>query len=86
MLFSGAKVAVFVDGCYWHGCPDHFRPVGRNREWWLRKIRANQDRDRDTRERLVAQGWLVLRFWEHDNVLIAADDVEAAVRGRTSVS
>lgn len=80
LLFSRAKVAVFVDGCYWHGCPLHFRPAGRNLHWWKRKIAVNQARDRDTDERLTAQGWNALRFWEHEDMILAATTVERTVR------
>lgn len=82
ILFSRTKIVIFVDGCYWHGCPNHFRPAGRNREWWQKKILENQARDRDTQEWLESQGWLVLRFWEHDDPSIAANQVESTVRGR----
>ncbi len=75
-------MAVFVDGCFWHGCPEHSTVPKANREWWVEKIRANQARDRDTDAHLEGLGWLVLRFWEHDDPSAAADTVEVAVSVR----
>ncbi len=63
--FIGSRVVVFLDGCFWHGCPDHFvRPRTRTK-FWLDKIRANVERDRRQTLRLESEGWCVLRFWEH---------------------
>lgn len=66
MLFGPAKVAVFIDGCYWHGCPVHFRAPATNVEYWSRKIDGNRERDLDTTARLEERGWRVLRFWAHE--------------------
>ncbi|MFI1066059.1 very short patch repair endonuclease [Streptomyces spororaveus] len=66
MVFRPAKVAVFIDGCYWHGCPDHYVPPKTNSGYWSEKVSGNMARDRDTDERLKAAGWTVLRFWEHE--------------------
>jgi len=66
LTFGPARVIVFVDGCYWHGCPDHFRPSGANRDWWLRKIERTRERDADTTARLEEAGWAVVRVWEHE--------------------
>ncbi|WP_101836255.1 very short patch repair endonuclease [Frankia canadensis] len=74
LAFPGAKVAVFSDGCYWHGCPEHYRPARRNSDFWSAKISGNRERDRDTDAELAAAGWLVIRIWEHE------DPVEAASR------
>ena len=82
LLFRPTRVAVFVDGCYWHGCPEHFVPPKTNPDYWQEKIGRNVQRDRDTDARLVEAGWLVLRFWEHQPVQGCAADVVAAVRGR----
>ncbi|MEU5838922.1 very short patch repair endonuclease [Streptomyces diacarni] len=65
MVFRPVKVAVFIDGCFWHGCPDHFVMPKTNRPYWEDKIGRNVQRDRDTDERLAKAGWLVLRFWAH---------------------
>ena len=80
VTFVGARVAVFVDGCYWHGCPLHGTTPKSNEEWWVEKIAANARRDRDTDDRLGAAGWTVVRAWEHEDPAEVADRVEAAVR------
>jgi DNA mismatch endonuclease (patch repair protein) len=66
VAFSGLRVAVFVDGCFWHGCPQHATWPKQNAEFWRAKILANQQRDRDTVERLTAEGWKVVRVWAHE--------------------
>jgi DNA mismatch endonuclease (patch repair protein) len=81
MIFSRARVAVFVDGCFWHSCPEHTSIPRANREWWVAKLEANQKRDRATDAHLQDLGWTVLRFWEHQDPLSAVDIVERAVRG-----
>jgi len=80
VVFPRARVAVFVDGCFWHGCPEHGTMPKANRAFWREKIARNRARDADTDRRLVELGWTVLRFWEHEDVERAADAVEAAVR------
>ena len=82
VLFGRAKVAVFVDGCFWHGCPVHSTTPKANRRWWIDKIAANKARDRDTDDHLEQLGWLVLRFWEHENPIASADEVAIAVAVR----
>src|SRR4051794_35326709 len=67
LVFRGAHVAVFVDGCYWHGCPKHCRMPSSNQAYWKQKIGGNQVRDRRTSEELEDAGWVVLRFWEHES-------------------
>lgn len=81
MIFAGPKVAVFVDGCFWHSCPEHISIPRANHEWWVAKLEANQTRDRATDAHLEGLGWRVLRFWEHEDPLAAVDAVERAVRG-----
>ena len=80
VVFPRAKVAVFVDGCFWHGCPTHMTWPAANREWWQTKIERNQARDRDTDAQLAAAGWTVIRVWEHDDAQLAAQRVAAQVR------
>lgn len=80
LAFTRARVAVFVDGCFWHGCPLHGVQPRSNSEWWEWKIGRNRERDADTDALLVAEGWQVLRFWEHQDVATAADCVEQLVR------
>lgn len=66
VAFPGRKIAVFVDGCFWHGCPEHATWPKHNAEFWRQKIEANQRRDADTNDRLRSLGWTVLRFWAHE--------------------
>ncbi|MFE4262285.1 very short patch repair endonuclease [Streptomyces sp. NPDC056883] len=66
IVFRPAKVAVFIDGCYWHGCPEHYVPPKTNSSYWSDKVARNMARDRDTDQRLQEAGWAVLRFWEHE--------------------
>lgn len=75
LVFEGARVAVYVDGCFWHGCPEHGTWPKRNAEWWREKIEANRRRDRDTDARLRAAGWAVVRVWEHEEPTAAAGRV-----------
>lgn len=76
VAFPRAKVAVLIDGCFWHGCPQHATHPKANAEWWRTKLDRNMARDRETTEHLLAAGWTVLRFWEH----MPADEVAAAVQ------
>ena len=80
LVFSRAKVAVFIDGCFWHGCPVHGTWPKANADFWRAKIQANVQRDRDTDARLRAEGWHVLRVWEHEDADAAADRIAHMVR------
>lgn len=82
IVFPVKRVAVFLDGCFWHGCPDHRTHPKNNAVWWRAKIDANIARDRDTDARLTADGWTVVRVWEHETVETAVDRIEAIVRTR----
>ncbi|MFC8190862.1 very short patch repair endonuclease [Cellulomonas sp. NPDC057328] len=79
IAFTRRRLAVFVDGCFWHGCPDHGTAPRSNGEWWARKLAANAARDADTDRVLTEAGWGVLRIWEHVRVHDAADRVQAAI-------
>lgn len=81
VVFGKARVAVFVDGCFWHGCPDHGTIPRRNLEYWGPKLDRNIERDHRANETLDADGWLVLRVWEHEGSE-ATDRVVKAVRAR----
>lgn len=81
IAFTRQRLAVFVDGCFWHGCPAHGTHPRANREWWLEKLGANRGRDVDTDRLLQFAGWTVLRIWEHTDALEAADLVEATLAG-----
>jgi DNA mismatch endonuclease, patch repair protein len=65
-VFAKERVAVFVDGCFWHGCAKHCRMPASNRKYWLAKIERNMQRDRTTRKVLREKGWNVVRVWEHE--------------------
>ena len=82
IVFGPAKVAVFTDGCFWHGCPLHATWPKENAAFWRDKIEANRRRDADTDARLAEAGWLVVRVWEHEDPLEAARRVEGVIRGR----
>jgi DNA mismatch endonuclease (patch repair protein) len=86
VVFSGARVAVFVDGCFWHCCPEHGTKPRNNAEWWSAKLAGNVLRDRDTDRRLVEQGWRVVRVWEHEDPAEAARRVASAVRERAAAT
>jgi DNA mismatch endonuclease (patch repair protein) len=81
MVFKRARVAVFVDGCFWHSCPQHATVPKANRQWWVEKLAANVERDRDTDRVLTDLGWTVVRVWEHEAPHVAAQRVVAAVTG-----
>lgn len=82
LVFGPTKVAVYVDGCFWHGCPAHATEPKNNAEWWREKLSANKERDLRANESLTAAGWLVLRFWEHEDPDAVADQIERAVLER----
>jgi DNA mismatch endonuclease (patch repair protein) len=83
LVFPGVKVAVFVDGCFWHGCPHHGRGQLRENTWyWPAKIASNQRRDLDTNEQLARHDWLAVRVWEHDDPDAAAELVQQIVESR----
>lgn len=75
VAFRGLRVAVFVDGCFWHGCPQHATWPKQNAEFWRAKIEANMARDEDTDERLRGEGWKVIRVWAHEEPKIAAQRI-----------
>nr|WP_269089224.1 very short patch repair endonuclease [Mycobacterium avium] len=80
IVFTKRKIAVFVDGCYWHGCPEHYWASKTNVDYWEPKIKQNRARDENFTAALVGEGWRVIRIWEHESPKDAADRVEAAVR------
>ena len=79
LVFPKDRVAVFVDGCFWHGCPEHSRPAKKNAEAWSFKIEGNRARDAETNSLLRSAGWTVIRVWEHDDVGEAATTVADAI-------
>ena len=82
IVFRPVEVVVFIDGCFWHGCPIHGTWPKQNAEFWRDKIESNRRRDADTDARLEEAGWLVIRVWEHEDPLEAARRIEGVVRGR----
>lgn len=79
VAFPGRKIAVFVDGCFWHGCPEHATWPKRNAVFWRQKIETNRQRDADTNARLQADGWTALRFWSHESPTEAAEAIARLV-------
>jgi DNA mismatch endonuclease, patch repair protein len=82
IVFRGSGVVVYVDGCFWHGCPQHATIPKENRRWWVAKLKANRTRDVDTDDQLRKAGWTILRFWEHEKPSVAAAQVLVAVGWR----
>lgn len=80
IVFTRARVAVFVDGCFWHCCPTHGTQPSRNFDYWAPKLARNVQRDREQDAALAAHGWRVIRVWEHEPVREAAERVTAALR------
>lgn len=81
IVFPRSRVAVFVDGCFWHGCPEHGRRRHKVNSWyWPEKITRNQLRDADTDARLRKAGWTVVRVWEHESPTAAAERIAGVVR------
>jgi DNA mismatch endonuclease, patch repair protein len=82
VVFTRQQVAVFVDGCFWHGCPEHGRTPRTNHEYWRVKLGRNVERDQQSTTALINAGWKVMRVWEHERVDVA---VESIVRALTSL-
>lgn len=83
VVFPRARVAIYVDGCFWHGCPIHRTFPKNNSAWWLRKIEQNIGRDRDSDSRLKDAGWIVIRVWEHEDLVTASRRIALIVRRRS---
>lgn len=75
---------MFVDGCYWHACPEHYVEPATNRGYWSEKISGNVARDRDTDAKLFEAGWTVLRYWEHEDLDAVVDEIVEVVTARRS--
>lgn len=87
LVFTRARVAVFIDGCYWHGCAEHGTSPKTNAEFWRTKIAVNRARDAETDAALAAAGWDIVRAWEHeDPVVVAGRVIEAVKAGVASPS
>ena len=83
LVFSRQRVAVFVDGCWWHQCPEHATVPKTNTAWWREKLDRNVARDRETDRLLTDAGWRVIRIWEHEAPGVAADKVADALESRS---
>ena len=79
LVFPSARVAVFVDGCFWHGCPEHYAEPRTNTGYWAPKIARNRERDEVVTRELCDAGWTVVRVWEHEDVAVATERVVSAV-------
>lgn len=86
LLFTRVRFAVFIDGCYWHGCSQHFTMPATNSAYWSAKIGGNQERDLETTTWLEQRGWLVLRFWEHETPESVAEQISRMVHQRRAAS
>lgn len=77
ILFPSARLVVFIDGCFWHGCEQHYSVPVSNAEFWATKRAKNISRDEETTARLMQSGWTVKRYWEHEAPAAVVDDIEA---------
>ena len=84
IAFTRAKLAVFIDGCFWHGCPDHGTQPTANAEWWTTKLGVNSARDLDTTEQLTRSGWTVERVWEHVAATQASEHIIQILTAKSS--
>lgn len=84
IVFTRRKIAVFIDGCFWHGCPLHGTWPKQNRKFWREKIETNKRRDAETNRLLAEKGWTVLRFWEHEDLEIAASKISRMIEATPS--
>jgi DNA mismatch endonuclease (patch repair protein) len=66
IVFTKKKIAIFIDGCFWHKCPVCFQEPETRKEFWMKKIQSNTDRDKKVDEQLISDGWTIIRIWEHE--------------------
>lgn len=85
IVFPRARVAVYIDGCYWHGCPEHYVQPRSHVEYWTAKVAKNRARDVETNALLEEAGWTVLRFWEHEDAEEVAQVILDKMRPHLSV-
>ena len=86
IAFTNARLAVFVDGCFWHACPDHGVLPKNNREWWRSKLRGNVARDHEKDSQLDSMGWVAVHVWEHEDPIEAANTIEHLWRSQRNVA
>ncbi len=82
IVFTRRRIAVYLDGCFWHGCPTHGVTPKAHAEFWTQKLARNKQRDAETSRVLTEAGWAVLRFWEHEDTAAVVAAIESAVRQR----
>jgi len=82
IVFTRQKVAVYVDGCFWHCCPEHGTLPEANRDWWVQKLERNKARDSACDAALISAGWRVVRVWEHEDAGEAAERIAVLLRPR----
>ena len=80
IVFPAAKLIVFIDGCFWHGCKEHYSVPATNAEFWATKREKNMARDQETTQRLTEAGWIVRRYWEHEDPVKVVDDIQSKYR------
>lgn len=84
IAFTRPRVAVFIDGCFWHGCPEHYSEPKTRRDFWSEKISGNRQRDEETTRILVDQGWTVVRYWEHELSAVMFADLSQRLHGEVT--
>jgi DNA mismatch endonuclease, patch repair protein len=84
IVFTKKKIAVFIDGCFWHKCPVDFQEPETRKEFWMKKINSNVERDKKVNEKLRFDGWIVLRFWEHE-IRKNPDDVVKKIKETVNI-
>lgn len=87
IVFPSECIAVFVDGCFWHGCPEHYQKPETNAHFWREKIKKNKQRDKRVNAALKAEGWRVLRFWEHEvrsDPAVCANKISKVLQGASN--
>ncbi|WP_434085244.1 very short patch repair endonuclease [Mycolicibacterium goodii] len=83
IAFTKRRVAIFIDGCFWHSCPQHGRKPSVNQNYWSPKLERNSKRDAEQTEALQSAGWVVLRYWEHEDLAAVVDSIAAAIEPST---
>jgi DNA mismatch endonuclease (patch repair protein) len=86
IIFPRARVAVFIDGCFWHGCPEHYVRSKSNVEYWTSKIASNKERDVDTDSHLIASDWMPIRVWAHEDVVETSARIAEIVVRRSGIA
>ena len=86
ILFRKQRIAVFIDGCFWHSCPMHGTHAKSNADFWAEKLKKNQERDLDTTKQLEAAGWVVIRIWEHEDPILTSEKIYEIVKAKQQKS